>query len=231
MPHSLLRSQKNDILPLIQNSKLNPNEFVWSIIVSGFTHLEVPILRHKPSEYYFIFDFSSSSGRHVYQYSPGQDKILESGYAGPWRDQLAYFNLWLSSLKVEIEAPDLWKSLNNAQEFIDGVSEKKVENSKFSPDEQKAVLNLLMEIKENLLTVSKSSNEQKKIIEENFEHLKGALSNFGKKDWLLLFLGTAFQWIASGVLPPDQIQGFLIFAMTKLNTVYHIAKSLTYIKI
>ena len=89
--YRLLKTQKNEILILIQQAALNPMEFEWEELAEteNFSHGEVTIhfhrLLHKPSGYAALF------GENFLLYSPGpqgpHERESNIGWIGkvwPW---------------------------------------------------------------------------------------------------------------------------------------------------
>ena len=77
----LLKTQKNEILQGITELKLNPSDFEFHRIKSGLViGCVVSKLFHKPTKYYFTFDFTHNVNEHWIEYFPTRDgkKRIES---------------------------------------------------------------------------------------------------------------------------------------------------------
>jgi hypothetical protein len=77
---TLLRSQRNDIFALIQDSEIDPNEFNWEEVRSDvYRGVLVSKLKCKNIEsFYIIFDKFHFSKRYKLYICPGSDHPLES---------------------------------------------------------------------------------------------------------------------------------------------------------
>jgi hypothetical protein len=102
----LLTTQANAVLTAIKKNGLDPEDFTWELKAT-------PTLRHIASGYFFTFQLVDY-GEHQGEYCPGDDTAYEDRRGGDWEGQLSLVESWLTNLKREIQAPDLW-SLSNTQ--------------------------------------------------------------------------------------------------------------------
>jgi hypothetical protein len=140
MTIDLLRSQKNELLRLIESARMDPNDFDWETTLSNFEEeygmqFRVPKLVRRYTDFYYIFDLRQ--GKHYGIFSPGPDVIQEQRYPGTWKLQLQYFGEWLYYIARETAEQDLWASLienaaslgNPLVELADGsLTEGEIEN-------------------------------------------------------------------------------------------------------
>jgi hypothetical protein len=117
----LLTTQKNELLPLAQQSGFTPAEFQWDEDHSFLENrvvgtslgrqrvttdtLTVSVLVHKPSRFYCKF------GPNTLIISPGSDQLIQRLYQTKRQDG---FRQWLTYLHREVRSPDLWDTLRNA---------------------------------------------------------------------------------------------------------------------
>ena len=88
----ILRSQANEVFESIRSTGLDPSEFAWSTQLSPAMYvIEVSKLTHKPTGYYFLFDFAHpGTETHRFEYTPSeQSNISVSGVAATWPAQVA----------------------------------------------------------------------------------------------------------------------------------------------
>jgi len=114
----LLRTQKNELVPLVQNVGFEMDEFRWDHDdsfqekrPSGYRMgqrttvtetLVISVLVHKRSGYYCKF------GPHRMVISPGASELIENVYP---KTREVGFQEWLTNLKREVGSPDLWNEL------------------------------------------------------------------------------------------------------------------------
>jgi hypothetical protein len=102
----LLNTQANDVLNAVTTNGLDPEDFAWG---DGTD----PTLRHSLSGDYFFTFRLVDYGQHQAEYCPGNHTAYEDRRSGSWEGQLSLVNEWLTNLKREIQAPDLWSFYPN----------------------------------------------------------------------------------------------------------------------
>ncbi len=198
----ILRSQADEMLQSIQDSRMDPSSFHWATTASVITvDLKVSKLIHSQTQYYFQFDLHQ--GSHYCRFSPGESTQTENQYPGSWNGQFQYFQRWIGYLKREIEAPDLWKAIAQECDLIAAVSKPETDNTQFSQDEIKHLSQSLREIKEHLLLTVTLDQEQTKFVEMKFDHLESAAQRIGRKDWLTFALGILTNIVVGLALKPN----------------------------
>jgi hypothetical protein len=151
--HELLTTQRNDVLAAITDSGLNPVEFEWGEVMSDVTpgifesSYTVQSLLHVPTGAAFVFDIDSSRADHYAIFYPGTQGPTEKINAGEWHIELGYVQRWLTHVKREHDAPDLWAEIQQRRELIAG-DPTGAENSPFTPEEQGQIATQLREISE-----------------------------------------------------------------------------------
>jgi hypothetical protein len=130
----ILKSQANQVLQAIQAKELDGSEFERGQRESLFQQsgLIVSVLIHRPSGYYYLFDFRD--GKHFAEYSPGPDSPVRRENPGGWGSQISYVRQWLDHLKREVEAPDLWAALSQEKALV-GAAAGQVGNDPFTPEQ------------------------------------------------------------------------------------------------
>jgi hypothetical protein len=206
---TILKSQKNDALQIIQQQGMLPEEFEWRESESTFDFEAgslVSLLVHKPSNYFFQFDFQSDMIR-CSIYSPGQDQQLIRRNRLHWAEQLGDLRSWIKSLKREISTPDLWAEISKEKILVEAAQQEQ-ENTRFTTDEIHRVQENLNEIKQYLISSKEFSPEQINYLDGRFKYLGEAAERVGKKDWLMLLLGTLASVVMTLMLP-TQLSGEL----------------------
>ena len=79
-------------------------------------------LKHTPSEDYFFTFVIASNGLNDAHYSPGEETVVAYRVAGNWAVQLSFVEKWLTNLKREVQAPDLWSLLSEQTALVQAAS-------------------------------------------------------------------------------------------------------------
>jgi hypothetical protein len=212
---NLLKSQTNEVYLLLVGAKWDPAEFEWSrgSFVYGANAKTAAQLSHKPSEYYFIF--GNSVTKYTCKYSPAATSLVTQPIASSWINQLAHFKDWLGYLAREINAPDLWAELPSESKLIESASDDE-DNSKFTKEEKKIIIDGLEEIKQYLLKAHKLDPE---FVEGQLKYLVESADRLGRKDWKNALVSVIFGIIIQGGIAGHNAQEILQFVWTVLNAV------------
>jgi hypothetical protein len=144
---NLLQTQKNEVILIIKESWMNPLEFQ---LIEGRGWL--PKVLHTPSGFDFVF-----SGDSILC-SPGAEKVRQEVSRLNWLGKSEMLRNWLTYLKREIETPDLWASLSQAQELLSSESTEAV-NTPFTVDEQVQIKKTIEEIRVYITSTYSLSSE------------------------------------------------------------------------
>ena len=215
----ILRSQANEILSLVQAAGLDPTLFAWREAKSRYTaNLVVSVLGYGQSDYYFRFDFSNNMP--TCDFSPGEDKLVDTGYTGAvWSGQVRCAKDWLSWLRREVQAPDLWAAIAGSTALI-GASERPVPEGPFSTEERKRVAVSINELKEYIQKSYEVPLGRWTIVSGQLDYLIEATTRMGKKDWVLLAAGTLVNVVLTASLSPDAAKDVLRFAGHVLGWIF-----------
>jgi hypothetical protein len=204
--YTLLRTQQNRFLPLVQKVGLNPTEFDWTTekrpIVGGGTYL-VSKLVHSPSQYWILFDIERT------RFSPGargraEDEGVYSGYpGGELNRRLESADHWLEYLKREVTAPDLWGALRQEREIAELAAAPNLDERPFDDQEHAHIRRQLNELKLFVLAATQLQIEQRQFVEDRFKYFEESAQRLGRKDWLNLFLGGLLSIIIVLSLPSN----------------------------
>lgn len=190
----LLASQRAQVAQELTAAGLDLRSFEWKAVDSVLrTATTVACLSHKSEAgFEFVFDRSPSSAAKSYvgRRSPGKGYELEDHcYASTWEGQLRNVGEWAELLRRELDAEDPWESLESARQFVDLV-ERQEDNSLFTPDEHRAISRRLDEIESQIQANVELSFEQRLYVSRQIDYLRNAAGRLGRKDWLMLALGT-----------------------------------------
>jgi hypothetical protein len=183
--YRLLKTQKNEILILIKESKLDPMEFEWEEDAKdedGYVITHFNRLVHKPSGY------AAEFGERSLAYSPGSEKPTELEINLDWIGKLSAVRLWLYNLKREIEAPDLWAALSQEQEILN-LEPSEAVNTPFTLDEQLQIKTAIEEIRIYITSTYSLEGDSLTKINRKLDYLIDASTRLGRIDWKNLFVG------------------------------------------
>ena len=129
---ALQKTQRNDVLALITNRRLDPKDFKWEanpLLKAGAE----AILDHDLGEFRFHFDGGDWSI--FYRPADGRPETAERVHAG-WEDVLRNVAIWLDVIAREAGAPDMWAELRRERETLAKPSEAPPEEKyPFRPEE------------------------------------------------------------------------------------------------
>jgi len=222
MADHLLTSQKNDMLQRIADAGLNPAEFDLRVEAPrdeyGYQNEIGRRLVHTPTDYYFIFIDESKlptdglinydrriAAPHGVRFSPNRDYVEGGKNEIEWPEVLLGFDIWLSALKREYEAPDLWKQLREGH--LPTLKPDVDEQSTFSPEEvkrvEKGVDQLIKKIRKDQRRFG-LSDEQTEWIAGEFESLRRAVKHSDKKQFAYLLVGIVISVSVALTWAPDR---------------------------
>jgi hypothetical protein len=85
------------------------------------------------------------------------------------------------------------------------VSDRITENTHFTSDERKHIVDQLQVLVEHVQRTYSLSAAQVKALSEKLQYVVDALPRLGRKDWFLLFAGALFTYLPV-LLPPEAIR-------------------------
>ncbi len=175
----------------------------------------------KGSAYYFQFD----NVEHFRSYfSPGPQKLHEDELHVVWSDQLELFHRWLSYLKRETEAPDLWGAISEGAQVLESAASSDTSNALFGAEEKAYIVQGITEIKRYLLTAHKLDPE---LVESRLNYLVESSERVGRKDWLNLLISVLVSIVISAALPPEATRELFRFVATVLRQIINMPLLLT----
>lgn len=90
-------------------------------------------------------------------------------------------------------------------------------NDFFADEEIKNIKRSMSEIKDHLFEVADLGERQKIFIESQFAHMESALARMGRKDWIVLAIGTFTNIIIGAALDPDLARALFQIAQRLLG--------------
>lgn len=148
------------------------------------------------------------------------DSAIEWPYeAFTWTVVPNKIQAWAAEVKRDSDTPDLWAQLRQERELFQGSRIEAINNTPFTQSEQAQVVAVLREIKLRVETSHHLSADEMDVIGARFDHLEAASKHMGRKDWLLIFLGTLVTLVIGDLLPAQLVQHMLALAVQSLGYV------------
>ena len=175
---------------------------------AGFSS-NVPTITYRGSEYYFsIAEYVDERNGRIVPGSfaiakkPGNMLKFETLQPVTWDDVASHFDRWLTALKSEIEAPDLWTELTGDRGAL---AVPLPRNTPFTPEEQQKIRAQLDRIQGEVLADLQLTADQGTAFRSDMDYLKESAARSGRRDWRLQVLGMLGSWALGSILPPDRI--------------------------
>ncbi len=204
----LLTSQRNEILELIKETKLDPFNFKWTEVLSKFTtdDSSVPVtvsqILYQGTSFYFTFDLNTR--QHYTFYSPAEDKLHDSEFPGSWEGQLQYFRKWLHYLQREVGQPDMWEELAKYQLPPGAELTPNAGNEPFTLPQVEQIVSGINKVRESLMNEFGDGEEEQNLINEKLDYLIDAAKRQGRKDWFHTCIGVLFGLATALAMSPEQ---------------------------
>lgn len=212
----LLKTQANDVLNVLTKNGVDPKDFAWEL--EGTT-----TLRHTPSgDYFFTFE-RDEDGNHQAAYCPGEGiSYRESQHggsgrrSGSWAGQLSLVEKWLTNLKREIQAPDLWSLLSEQTALVEAASADST-NAPFSAAEREKISDGLRELEAYIESTHHLDEQKHAFLESRLRYLVDAAHRQGRQDWLHTAIGVLFTIVLGLAMAPDQAKEIFRFVGNVLD--------------
>lgn len=199
--YRLLKTQRNQVLELIQSFGMDPFNFTWKTTDScKDEETNVPLLEY--GEYYFQFDVWGDEK--LSAYSPGHNSVDETEFPGDWDSQLKNVALWLGCLKHEVEEPDLWSELEKYQIEEDKDVLSHIINEPFTANQAEQIQIGLLKVRSYLEQYTKDNNSQFEFVNSQLDYLVDAAKRQGKRDWLHTSIGVIMTITTALALAPEE---------------------------
>jgi hypothetical protein len=129
---------------------------------------------------------------------------------------------WASDVKYDTETPDYWAEMRAQRELLAKTSLGRLENTRFTADEQAAISAQLHEIKNYIKENASLTSEQFRQVEARIDEAEAASRRLGRKDWLLLFLGTTVPLYVTDMVPATVVQHITALVLQGLGHLFGI---------
>jgi hypothetical protein len=207
---SLLISQKNEVLKLIEEVGLDSSCFIWSEVPSRKI-AETNVLKIMYVNHDFFFQFDTLLDHHYAIFSPGRDKRIEEENTGSWEFQKRTITRWLSYLKREISQSDLWENISSYKPLIDTVLTNDLSNELFDNQQITQIVLGLSQTKHYIEEHELATVDQMVIVNEKLDYLIDTVQRQGKRDWIYTLIGVFVTIGTALALAPEQAKALWIF--------------------
>jgi hypothetical protein len=201
----LLKSQKNEVLRRVEQANFARDDFVWHVTTHDPSHvISRLVYRHQGD---FLFDFEPQDEFWTGQFSPGEETSSDSQDRPSFSSLLGVVDDWLTYLRREIEAPDLWSDL--IEEGLQGIElGHPTNNSPFTAKERQEIGIGIENARRFALSFNLSAQIQAEI-NVKLDYLSAAKERLGRYDWRALALTTAIDVAIAAAFNPDQARHLL----------------------
>ena len=206
----LLKTQANDVLNAVRKNGLDPEDFTWELETTA-------TLRHTTSRYFFTFHLVDY-GQHQAEYCPGEDTAYEDRRGGDWDGQLSLVETWLTNLKREIQAPDLWSLLSEQTALVEAASADSP-NTPFSAGEIEKIADGLRELQAYIENTHHLDEQKHAFLESRLGYLLDAAHRQGRQDWLHSAIGVLFTVVMGLSMAPAQAKEIFRFIGNVLEAI------------
>lgn len=214
---ALTKLERNEIFRAIAASSLDPDECTLN------QNDNEVLITHTNSGSTFKFTFVGTGHVDIYAV---QSDVVDGHHL---RFQTAYeidsvtpfITEWAEEARVTFDTPDLWAEMRRSRELIAATQRADFSNAPFTQDEQQQIAALLQEIKKQVSEQFELTNEQMAQVNEKLDELSEASTRMGRKDWLIIALGTIAALIITATVLPgigEHILAMIIHGLGHLFT-------------
>lgn len=220
--YPLLNRQWSAVFDVIAKQKMDPSQFVRSLIRDQQTYQTYPAMKFAPNPKYFYCFEVDYDGEFIAAFSPGLQTPTARGRLGTdWNNHLRYVEAWIKSLKAELETPDPWEALAKQREAIVKIAEYDPDdNAKMNETERAKVVQAIVDVRKMIVESTKANDAQLKAMDEKLTYLAESTDRLGKKDWTLMALSIVFGLIVQMAVPADAGMKILHYLQSFIATVF-----------
>lgn len=201
----LLKTQRNQVAQAIVEARLNLSDFEWQTFNydTGDSVYSSPMLVHLPTR--FFCQLGKVGDLRSVRYSPAhEDQYFEAYGIKDWAKQLVFVHKWLSNLKREMDAPDLWAVLVQEKQLSEAASSEAIKNTPFAEHELTHISASVAEIKEFLFRTQELNESHQAFVTARLNYLEGASRRgVGRVDWFNLTVSVLTSIVLQVGLNPD----------------------------
>jgi hypothetical protein len=210
----LLRSQRNRAFEWVRDAGLDPSRFAVGAADWGKTRCNR--FAYREAEYFF--DVSTARGRYSVRYSPGASELLthQMDVAVNFDSLESAFKAWLSYLRREVEAPDLWELIRSGGRAL-ALAGAPSNNDPFTEVEREQVVVAIGIARTYLIDAGVDADAAD--VKEQLEYLTDTSRRSGRRDWYFLAFGVLFDIAVAVALDPDAARRFIEAVLTAVSRI------------
>lgn len=215
-------SQRNQVLKSIERQGLDPAAFKWTEKARSVNdpprgHGEglVSVLLHSSTGYSFTFDLRHTAP--LVEFVPGSKNLKRVEPCKSLPEAMDHVLEWLSALKKEVDAPNLWAEIVQASRIIEAADA--AEDKPFSPKQKQHLIADVDEIRRLLIEQHELTGERLKLVESEIDYLKGAVDRLSQRDWGMVVFTTFVNIAIKLGLDPEGAGDLLQLVGSKLTQV------------
>jgi hypothetical protein len=236
----LTKKQRNDLFTAVAQSGMNTTEF--DLNPAGFENqrrvdvIQEAASKKGDSSWYAMIEHPSSESflkiyriRKIYRPDPEfflhlkvgdepDQKLISPG----WPEMLGSIATWASEVKDYADTPDLWNDMRAQRELFAGPSMASLGNTPLTAAEQAVISAQLREIKNYVKENVSLTSKQFKQVQASFDEAEAASHRLGRKDWLLLFLGTTVTLYVTDLVSATAVQHITAMALQGVGHLFGI---------
>ena len=221
-PHLLLPSQKRKAIEICVSHGLAENSFDWQETVEG--GLRAPLVNklvHRPSDYYFTFDFYPDGDMKDF-FSPSELKrYFESERHESWETRWEHFETWVTYLARELHALDyLSASMLGSRSFPFYDSEID-DNKPFDETEREHVIRVLDSVENRIFELREFTENEAQFVRREIDNLRRESAQSGRRSWYQMSIG-ALVSIFSAFFDVDTAKEIWNFLIAELGNVFRL---------
>lgn len=201
--YRLSTPQRNELYTIAERLGLDPATFDWTEEV-GARGDRIHRILHPPTGAFLKIDWFSLYGA-GYLLDPWP-QLEEMHNASNWGTLRPLIQRWLSAVKAETDAPNLWAIAKQSRAWL---TSDVHENAPFTPDERNQIARHLRTIEEYTVKTYQLSEAHQAHVREQLGYLTEAAERVGRFDWKNLAVSTFVNIVVTLGLDIEKIQKLL----------------------
>jgi len=153
-------------------------------------------------------------------YYPGSAPLAYVANCKEWSGVIKRLDYWLRVLEKEVSQPDPWLLLNQGTVLKDTIPAVAGMVEKFDKAELSKVHEHLDTIRQFLISETRPSKEQLKLIDERLSYLESSASRQSKQDWAHTAIGVMFTIAIGLAMAPEQANRLLQFTANFIKMIF-----------
>ncbi len=157
-------------------------------------------------------------------YSPGEDNnhTTHKPTHGEWWRTENDFGDWVTELRKEIDATDLWNEFRQQKDFAASLAAQDSNtDTPFTKPEREQIAAALDDIKKQLVNMHHWDVQQAAIIDYQFNNMTEASNRMGRRDWMQFLYGGIMSVLINLAVTPEQGHAIMAVAENLMRSVVH----------